>query len=363
VFAASSAEERPPAELAIDIEMGPRSRRIYDLTRELTVIPRLLLKGIASNRMRTVGRGENETVASNEIDAGRAENRRIEFYMEKIAGEEIVVIRTRDDKSLDVHRNSSGGIMAAKILLVDDHKNRRDSVLAMLKSEQSLVVEAADCANALSTLASEKFDLILLDITPPDRSGFQILKFLEENHVASKVMIITGTMGVANVIRSATPGAREYITKPFNPDDLLKSIEHILSERAHANLRLQIIQAGDLIKSTPTGDLDLSASREGLAQIAASGAELQEYTVLIDLRDVRSRLSISDIYDLAFELLKYGETFRRKTAVLVRAGEDIGQAKFFENTAQNRGFEVRTFTEFEKAIIWLSSITHLTEEQ
>jgi DNA-binding response OmpR family regulator len=253
--------------------------------------------------------------------------------------------------------------MATKVLLIDDHQNRRDSVQAILKADQNLVVEAADCASALSLLAGEKFDLILLDITPPDRSGFQILKFLEENNVASKVMIITGTMGVANVIRSATPGAREYITKPYHPYDLLKSIEHVVSERAHANLRLHIIRAGDLIKSTPTGDLDLTASRQGFAQIAATGAELQNYTVLIDLRDVESQLSISDIYDLAFELLKYGETFRRKTAVLVRADQDVDKATFFENTAQNRGFEVKTFTDFEKAIIWLSSITQLTENK
>jgi OOP family OmpA-OmpF porin len=43
----------------------------------------LVEKGIASNRMRTVGRGLKEPVASNETDAGRAENRRIEFYVEK----------------------------------------------------------------------------------------------------------------------------------------------------------------------------------------------------------------------------------------------------------------------------------------
>ena len=275
----------------------------------------------------------------------------------------IAVIRVQGNEKSNPHNNSSGGIVTSKILLVDDHRHRRESVQAILKSDSSLVVEAADCAVALSMLAAGTFDLILLDITPPDRSGFQILKFLEEKHLPSKVMIITGTVGVANVIRSATPGSREYITKPYRPEDLLKSIEHVLSERSHANLKIQIIQAGDLVKSTPSGDLDLSASRQGLAQIAATGAELHEYKVLIDLREVKSRLSTSDIYDLAFELMKYGETFRRKTAVLVRGDMDLEKATFFENTAQNRGFEVRTFTVFEKAIIWLSSITHLTEEQ
>jgi DNA-binding response OmpR family regulator len=265
-------------------------------------------------------------------------------------------------ESLKMEPSGNGGAMGAKLLLVDNNGSRRDAVREILKASDAFVVEAADCVSAISMLADEKFDLILLDITLPDRSGFTVLKFLETNHIASKVMVITGSIGIANVIRSAAPGAKEYVTKPFHPDDLVQSIEHVLSERAHAKLKLQIIHAGDLIKSTPSGELDLGASRQGLAQIAAAGAELQEYTILIDLRDISSHLSVSDVYDLAFELLKYGETFKRKTAVLVRADRDTTKADFFENTAQNRGLEVRAFTAFDAALKWLSRVDQLTGE-
>ena len=57
--------------------------QVLSLERAQTVRNWLAAKGITSNRMRTVGRGENETVASNDTDAGRAENRRIEFFVEK----------------------------------------------------------------------------------------------------------------------------------------------------------------------------------------------------------------------------------------------------------------------------------------
>jgi outer membrane protein OmpA-like peptidoglycan-associated protein len=57
--------------------------QVLSLERAQTVRNWLVAKGITSNRMRTVGRGENETVASNDTDAGRAENRRIEFFVEK----------------------------------------------------------------------------------------------------------------------------------------------------------------------------------------------------------------------------------------------------------------------------------------
>jgi DNA-binding response OmpR family regulator len=253
--------------------------------------------------------------------------------------------------------------VAARILLVDDDKYRSDAVREILKPNGYLVVEAADRDKALFLLASEKFDLILLDITLPDKSGFRVLEFLEKNHIASKVMVITGTVGIANVVRNATPGAQENITKPYAPADLLRSIEHVLSERSRANLRLQIVKAGDFVRSTPTGELDITVSKQGFAQIDVAGNELRVYTVLIDLRDVTSKLTIADIYDLASELGEYGDTFRRKTAVLTRGDEDLVQATFFENAAQNRGFEVKAFTVFEDAIVWLSSVTQLTEDQ
>ena len=130
--------------------------------------------------------------------------------------------------------------MAARILIVENDRERRDSVQELLKPSSYLVVEAADHEKTLSLLASEKFDLILLDITLPDKSGFGVLEFLEKNHIASKVMVVTGTVGLANVITIATPGAQEQVTKPFAPADLLKSIKHVLSDRSQTNLKLQI---------------------------------------------------------------------------------------------------------------------------
>lgn len=107
----------------------------------------------------------------------------------------------------------------------------------------------------------------------------------------------------------------------------------------------------------------MEASKQGLAQIAATGIDLQDYAVLIDLREVKSSLSTTDVYELASELVKYGETFQRKTAVLARADKDFDQAQFFERVAQNRGFSVRAFTAFEDAITWLSDISQPAENQ
>ena len=253
--------------------------------------------------------------------------------------------------------------MAAKILLIDDNKNRRDSLRLVLMSNPQFTVDAVDCSIAIPLLGTTSFDLILLDVTLPETSGFRVLTFLRENHLTGRVIVMTGTVELENEIKYTTPGAGDYITKPYNPKYLLMSIEHVLSEKSLTSLRLQIIKGGDFIKSTPEGSLDLKASNRGLAQIAASGALLHDYTVLIDLRDVVSRLSMADTFDLAIGLSKYGETFRRKTAVLARADEDLKQARLFEEVAQKRGFDVRAFTEFEDAMYWLSNVALVTEDQ
>ena len=251
--------------------------------------------------------------------------------------------------------------MVANILLLDDNRIQRSSIAADLKSNGHHVVEATEYDHAFSLLSGGRFDLIVLDITPPVKNAFRILEFLKTQEITSNVLIITGTLELENAIRRATRGARDYVIKPYNQHYLIKTIDHLLSDQSRTNLRLQIVKAGDFIRSTPTGELDMEASTQGLAQIAAASTNLENYEVLIDLRDIRSRLSRSDIFELGYNLVKYGETFRRKTAVLAREDEDLKQATLFEDVAQHRGFSVRAFTVFEDAMIWLSTITEHSE--
>jgi CheY-like chemotaxis protein len=265
----------------------------------------------------------------------------------------------RDEYDVIVSGFAYGGTMAARILLVDDDRELRDTVQILLKSAGYDVVEVADCDSALHLLAHVKFDLILLDITLPDKSGLRVLEFVKDRGLFSKVIVVTGTVGLETAITSSNLGAKNYITKPYNPGYLLKAIEHVLSDQSGTNQKLQIIKAGDFIVSSPTGDLDLIASRRALAEIAATGARLQEYGVLLDLRDIKSHLSLGDLYELASELAGYGTAFRRKTALLARDDMGFDQAIFFETAAQDRGFDVKSFTFFEDAVRWLSQVSFI----
>jgi len=119
--------------------------------------------------------------------------------------------------------------------------------------------------------------------------------------------------------------------------------------------KIKVIVARDFLEITPDGVINIATSRQLLIDIAKAGRYPVDYELLIDFRDTESRLSTGDLYQVASELGKYGDTFHRKVALLVMPGVNFDQASFFETCSHNRGFSVDAFTDFEKAIRWILS--------
>ena len=106
------------------------------------------------------------------------------------------------------------------------------------------------------------------------------------------------------------------------------------------------------VKATPEGKFDFDKSKRLLAEMAAMPASLLDYQIILDVRDVKSVMSVADQWYLAEQLFDYRETLTRKMAVLCPY-EQIDNKKFFALCARNRGFMVRAFTSFEEAVEWL----------
>lgn len=117
--------------------------------------------------------------------------------------------------------------------------------------------------------------------------------------------------------------------------------------------KIKIITARDFIEITADGIINITTSRQLLADIAKAEHNHADYELLVDFRDTQSQLSITDVYQLAAELCKYGDTFHRKVALVVTPGLNFNQASFFETCSQNRGFAVNTYTDYEEAIRWI----------
>ncbi len=118
-----------------------------------------------------------------------------------------------------------------KILYVDDDSALRGIVRDQLTSSGFQVDEAEDGAAAISKLEAGNFDVMLLDINMPNKSGIDVLKFIKEKTLPCKVIMLTGRVGFSVATESLRLGADDYITKPFNMDYLLFSIKRVLEKK------------------------------------------------------------------------------------------------------------------------------------
>ena len=113
-----------------------------------------------------------------------------------------------------------------KILIVDDEINIRFVLSAMLKKEGYAVASAADGLEALQFLKTGRIDVVVTDLKMPHLDGMGLLNRITEQFPEVPVIIITAYGTVATAVEALKKGALDYITKPFELDDL----KHVISK-------------------------------------------------------------------------------------------------------------------------------------
>jgi two-component system cell cycle response regulator len=121
--------------------------------------------------------------------------------------------------------------MPAKILSVDDSRTIRMIVRRTFAAYDCLVCEAANGAEGLAAAASERPDLIILDITMPVMDGVTMLGKLKSNPELKgiPVLMLTAESGRESVASIAKLGVRDYLVKPFKDEQLAEKVSRILS--------------------------------------------------------------------------------------------------------------------------------------
>lgn len=117
-----------------------------------------------------------------------------------------------------------------KILVVEDSATTRKVISITLVQKGYEIIEAKDGLEALSRLNEEKPDLILLDIILPKMDGYKILSIIKNNNLFKNIPVImlTGKDGFLNKMKGRLAGSTAYLTKPFNPKELVDTIaKHI----------------------------------------------------------------------------------------------------------------------------------------
>jgi DNA-binding NtrC family response regulator len=117
------------------------------------------------------------------------------------------------------------------VLVVDDDAGIRESFQLMLEDEYE-VVEAADGQRALDILGSRQVDLVLLDIRLPGMDGIEVLERMKAQDESVEVILVTAVRTIRAAVAAMKLGAFDYLTKPFEGDELLPLVRRALEKRS-----------------------------------------------------------------------------------------------------------------------------------
>lgn len=118
-----------------------------------------------------------------------------------------------------------------KILVVDDSREIREFVIQyILKPNDFQVVEATNGTEAMQVLLKEEIHLMLLDLEMPQMDGLEVLDELYERKIEIPVILMTYHGSEAIAVEVFRKGVRDYVIKPFTPEEVLSSIERALRE-------------------------------------------------------------------------------------------------------------------------------------
>ncbi|NNE67930.1 MAG: response regulator [Pyrinomonadaceae bacterium] len=131
-----------------------------------------------------------------------------------------------EDQEKDTETKAEG----KKILVVDDSPTVRKLISGKLEKCGHEPICAVDGMDALAKINEEVPDLILLDITMPRMDGYQVCKLIRSNEATKDVpvVMISGKDGFFDKVRGRMAGTSNYITKPFGPETLMKTVNEYI---------------------------------------------------------------------------------------------------------------------------------------
>lgn len=169
-----------------------------------------------------------------------------------------------------------------KILVVDDHALIRQAMQGVLKKlkRDAVVREAATCERAMRILAEEPdINLILLDLTLPDRDGFAALSALRDLYPAISIVVLSALQDPANVMRALDMGALGYIPKSAEPDVMLSALRLVVSGGVY--IPPQILAHADLSQGAP-GQSAGSPPSPSTADLGLTGRQLDVLALVLE---------------------------------------------------------------------------------
>jgi two-component system invasion response regulator UvrY len=136
----------------------------------------------------------------------------------------------------------------SRILIADDHAVVRAGLKQFLEADPSIkeIGEAASGRETLDVLRTKEWDLVLLDIFMPDRSGLDVLRHIQSGYPKVKVLVLSGLPEQQYAVNVLRAGASGYLAKDSAPEELLKAVQTVLVGRRYVSAALAELLVADL---------------------------------------------------------------------------------------------------------------------
>lgn len=160
--------------------------------------------------------------------------------------------------------------MAFKILVAEDEEITLNNIVDTLQEEGYKVASSRNGTDALQMIEKDHFDVLITDIKMPGMSGIELLDKVRVHHPETEVIIITGFGSISSAVDAMKKGAVDYITKPFDLDELLLKAGKIFQQRSlkKENIALRTFVGIDK-------KISIIAKSEGMRRILETADELK----------------------------------------------------------------------------------------
>lgn len=143
---------------------------------------------------------------------------------------------------------------AQRVLVVEDDKPLRSTLVATLKAEGYAAVEAGSVTAARQRISERPVDLVVLDLGLPDQDGIGLLAEMRRAGDLTPIVVLTARDDEASKVQALDLGADDYVTKPFGVAELLARIRSALRHGVQLRGYVPVVHAGSL-------EIDLAARR------------------------------------------------------------------------------------------------------
>ncbi|OGG94655.1 MAG: DNA-binding response regulator [Candidatus Lambdaproteobacteria bacterium RIFOXYD2_FULL_50_16] len=127
-----------------------------------------------------------------------------------------------------------------RVLLVEDDQGVANFIKKGLEEERYTIERVADGALGLEYALTGHYDLIILDVMLPKKSGFEVCKTLRDQGIQTPILMLTAKIDIADKVNGLDKGADDYLTKPFSFEEFLARIRALLRRKKSDIVKLEV---------------------------------------------------------------------------------------------------------------------------